>query len=199
MSQHYELGKEPESPEERQQLLGQREQAEQMVEAQALTHVQAAVLECLIEQKGYAEQEIVVNVGYPLTLADGTSFQATADLVVVLNNRSYMAIKCAMSSLESWDRYLVAFCRVAASCRIPWAVISDGTDVRRINTFDGTADSGHMALIPDRAAALAEMEKTSTECFSAERSEREKRILYAFDAIRCPTLPTGYPKQPHVR
>lgn len=196
MAEYFDLGKAPETPEERQELLGKREFMESLVEKQALTQVQAVVVDYLLNAKGYAPEDLKVNHTVDLALADGTPFPATADVLVTIGGRPFLLVKCSMSSLASWDRHAVAFCRVGAGQQIPFAVITDGVEVRLISGLDGSVSEGELAVIPSRAEALNVLAAVPPAGYPEEKSDRERRILYAFDAIRCPTLAEGYPKKP---
>lgn len=196
MAEYFDLGKAPETPEERQELLGKREYMDSLIEQQALTQVQAVVVDFLLNVKEYSPADLQVNHTADLTLADGKSFQTTADILVVIAGRPVLLVKCSMSSLASWDRHSVAFCRVGAEVQIPFAVVTDGTDVRLISGLDGSVTEGKLEAIPSRKEILQIIAATVAACYPAEKAERERRILFAFDAIRCPTLSEGYPKKP---
>lgn len=199
MAEYFDLGKAPETPEERQELLGKREFMESLVEKQALTQVQAVVVDYLLNTKGYQPGDLSVNHAVDLALTDGTAFPATADVLVSISARPFLLVKCSMSSLASWDRHAVAFCRVGAGQQIPFAVITDGVEVRLISGLDGSVSEGALDVIPSRTEALKVLAAVLPSSYPEEKCDRELRILYAFDAIRCPTLSAGYPKKPDMR
>lgn len=196
MAEYFDLGKAPETPEERQELLGKREFMESLIEQQALTQVQAVVVDYLLNTKGYSPDDLRVNYTADLALADGKSFQTAADVLVVIDERPVLFVKCSMSSLASWDRHSVAFCRVGAGRQVPFAVVTDGVEVRLISGLDGSVSEGTLADIPSREEAIRVLAAMTATSFPEEKGERERRILFAFDAIRCPTLTEGYPKKP---
>lgn len=196
MAEYFDLGKAPESPEERQELLGKREYMESLIEQQALTQVQAVVVDFLLNTKGYNPADLRVNYSVDMTLADGKTFQTVADVLVVIDGLPVMFVKSSMSSLASWDRHSVAFCRVGAERQIPFAVVTDGVDIRLISGLDGSVSEGKLENIPSREEALRVLAAMTVSCYPEEKCEKERRILFAFDAIRCPTLAAGYPKKP---
>jgi hypothetical protein len=196
MAEYFDLGKAPETPEERQELLGKREYMESLMEQQALTQVQAVVVDYLLNTKGYSPRDLRVNYAVELTLSDGKIFPTAADVLVVVDDYPVMFVKCSMSSLASWDRHSVAFCRVAAGKQIPFAVVTDGTDIRLISGLDGSVTEGKLENIPSREEMLRVLSAMTVTCYPEEKCEKERRILFAFDAIRCPTLAEGYPKKP---
>lgn len=196
MAEYFDLGKAPESSEERQELLGKREFMESLIEHQMLTQVQAVVVDYLLNMKGYVPADLQVNYTADLALADGKTFQTAADVLVTIEGSPVLLVKCSMSSLASWDRHSVAFCRVGAGRQIPFAVVTDGVDVRLISGLDGSASEGKLEDIPSREEALRVLVAMPPSGYPDGKCDRELRILYAFDAIRCPTLAEGYPKKP---
>ncbi len=199
MAEYFDLGKAPDTPEERQELLGKREFMESLIEQQALTQVQAVVVNFLLGPKGYYPADLKVNHNAELTLADGKTFQTAADVLVVIDEKPVLFVKCSMSSLTSWDRHSVAFCRVGAARQIPFAVVTDGDDIRLISSLDGSVSEGKLVDIPSREEILHVISAMTVSCYPEEKCDKERRILYAFDAIRCPTLAEGYPKKPDAQ
>lgn len=191
MAELVDLGKSPESPEERCSLIGGKLAAEDELSAAALPFIQKTVMQFLIQSKGYGGSDFAVDRAYSVILADGTVFQAVADLMVSLEGRSLILIKCASNSLESWERYCVAFCRTADAKMIPLAVITDSESMRIVDAATGQFISEDPAVIPSRDEAVRLVEGEGRVALSEQAMERERRILYAFDAIRCPAAKEG--------
>jgi hypothetical protein len=183
MSESIALGKSPESPEERRQLIAEHLMAEDYLAHLQASHIQKGVIDFLISSRGYSPGEIEINREFEVQLP-GCSFTVRADLIVKVEGTCFLAIKCVMNSLESWERHSVAFCRVAGPCVIPYAAVTDGETVLLIETDRCTTVSGNLELLPPRKEAVRTL-GTRPGPFPGERAEREKRILYAFDAIRC--------------
>ncbi|MEW5745775.1 MAG: type I restriction enzyme HsdR N-terminal domain-containing protein [Nitrospirota bacterium] len=190
MSEYIFLGKVPESPEDRQKLLAQRAAMEDYFVQAQLTQVQRRVAELLTVQKGYSLDDIEANKEFTIELPDG-SFCVTADFVLKHNGRRFMVVKCVMSSMESWERHAVAFCRVVEPCQIPLAVVTDSEAARVLDAVTGAPVGEGMEAIPSREDAERIVRETVFTPYPAERAEREKRILFAFDAIKCSTKLSG--------
>lgn len=191
MSEYIYLGNIPSSPEERQRLLAEREAREALAARAQLTQVQQRVLELLTGQKGYALEDIEVNKEFTVEVPEG-SFSAATDFILLSGDKRFMAITCIMSSPESWERRTVAFCRVAGPCQIPWAVVTDSESARMLNALTGTVlseGSEGMEVIPSKEEAARLVIGTAFVPYPSERAEREKRILYAFEAIKCGSKP----------
>lgn len=186
MGEVIDLGRIPQSPEERRELIERKIAECDEISGMALPFIQKGLAQFLVESRGYALGDLLFDRQHPMTLADGTSFEATADMLAVIEGRSLMMIKCTSSSLESWERYCTAFCRVVEPYLIPLAIVTDGISARMIDTLSGQLVAEDPASIPSRDAAISLIVKACAVPLTPQAMERERRILYAFDAIRCP-------------
>jgi len=190
MSNYITLGKAPESPEERALLLAKKVQMEEYMAGLQLTQVQKRMVEFLISPKGYAEDDLEINQDFTIELP-GCSFVVRVDIIVKIEGKRLFTVKCVMSSMESWERHSVALGRVAYVYQIPYAVITDSEDARMIATADGALVSQGLDAIPSRQEAERLLAETSFDTFPSERVEKEKRILYAFEAVKCQNKAKG--------
>ncbi len=62
MAEYFDLGKAPETPEERQELIGKREYMDSLIEQQALTQVQAVVVDFLLNVKEYSPADLQLTI-----------------------------------------------------------------------------------------------------------------------------------------
>ncbi|MBI3592345.1 MAG: type I restriction enzyme HsdR N-terminal domain-containing protein, partial [Nitrospirae bacterium] len=143
------LGKIPQSPDERSRLLGKRVEMEEHLSNLELTQVQKRVIEFLISQKGYAENDIEANKEFKIQLPD-TSFNVTADVVLKVGGKSFLVVKCVMSSMESWERHSIAFCRVVEPYQIPYAAVTDSEHARLIEVAGGKVIAEGLDSIPSK-------------------------------------------------
>ncbi|MCE5312775.1 MAG: type I restriction enzyme HsdR N-terminal domain-containing protein [Nitrospiraceae bacterium] len=182
MSMKIELGKEPKSPEERRNLLAQHDMAADEAALENINFIQKGVINFLISQKGFMPEDITADRTFCIELA-GSSFCVKADLAVSFEGRTIMLIKCSVDSLESWERHMKAFCRVADSRQIPFAAVTDAETVRFINVSKAESAGLELKDMPSRDELVKMSAEHDNEPFPAGRAEKEKRILYAFDAI----------------
>ncbi|MBF0505236.1 MAG: type I restriction enzyme HsdR N-terminal domain-containing protein [Nitrospirae bacterium] len=187
MPDYIPLGKAPESPEERALLLSQKVQAEEYIASLRLNHIQKVMVEFLIFRKGYDKSDLEINRGFTVQLPECT-FTVSADIIINIQGRRLISIKCAESSLESWERHAVAFCRVADQCLIPYAVISDSEHAKMLNAADATVFAEGLDAIPSRREAERLLGETDFKICISQKAEKEKRILYAFEAVKCPNI-----------
>lgn len=187
MSFYIPLGKIPKSPDERKELLQSKIALEEAILSGGLNFIQKKVLGFLINQKGYLKDDIEINVNFKIELPE-TSFNVVADIILKIEDKRYSVIKCAMNSMESWERYTIAFCRVADSYKIPFAIVTDGENAKVLDSSNGRLISEGL----DSVLSRWDLERLSKEKiflqYPPEKSEKEKRILYAFDAIRCQSI-----------
>ncbi|HEX8949173.1 MAG TPA: type I restriction enzyme HsdR N-terminal domain-containing protein [Dissulfurispiraceae bacterium] len=149
-----------------------------------MTQVQRRVVEFLVSQRGYAYEELEADREFVVDLPE-KSFKVKADIALKVGGVRLFIVKCVMNSMESWERHSIAFCRVADSCQIPYAVVTDSENARLIDAAKGKVISEGLEAIPSRQEA-GEMAKGFVPSpYPAERCEKEKRILHAFDAIKC--------------
>ncbi|BCB96181.1 hypothetical protein JZK55_11030 [Dissulfurispira thermophila] len=151
-----------------------------------LTQVQRRVVDFLISHKGYSNEDIEVNREFKIDLLDA-SFNARADIALKIEGKIFCIIKCVMNSLESWERHSIAFGRVVESYQIPYAIITDSENARVLDVVEGKLISEGLDSIPSRTDARKFINEKAFSPYSKEKAEREKRILYAFDAIGCST------------
>lgn len=188
MSTYIPLGKIPTSPEERKELLARHVEMEEYLSHIELTQVQKRVIDFLISQKGYTSEDIEINKDFKVDLLD-VSFNARADIALKIGEKIFCVIKCVMSSLESWERHSIAFGRVACPYQIPYAIITDSENARMLDVTDGRLISEGLDSIPSRTDVMKFINEKLFYPYPTEKAEKEKRILYAFDAIGCSNNP----------
>jgi hypothetical protein len=99
-----------------------------------------------------------------------------------------MVIQCSSGSLEAWERYVTAFARVVKDYQIPYAVVTDGDKARIIDVLTGTLIGESLGQLLNREEALNKMKDFKKVPYPINRLEKEKRIVYAFESIKCPTV-----------
>lgn len=133
----------------------------------------------LVEEKGYAKEEIEIDIPITATVA-GAPYRSKVDLAVRVGGRRVMVAKCAAGALGSREREVLAAARLLDDHQIPRAVASDGADAIVLDTPTGKRVGTGLSAVPDReaAAALAEAEPIP---FPEARREREQIIFRSFD------------------
>ena len=143
----------------------------------------------LIEKKGYAREEVRKQVVFDVILGQETA-HSSVDFLITIAGKKVMVIKCASGSLSSRERQAVAAARLLDSPPVPIAVVADPTTAEVLDVMTGKVVGEGFGAIPIRDQILTVMSEKERIPLSPERIEKEKRILLAFDAIRC-SVPQG--------
>jgi hypothetical protein len=143
----------------------------------------------LLEEKGYAPADVRKNVVFQVELGEETA-TSFVDFLVSVDNRNAMVVKCAAGSLSSRERHVVAAARVIGDTPAPVAVVMDPMSAVVLDGVTGKVLGEGFEAIPTKARLVAMLSEREIKPFPQEKIEREKRVLLAFDAIRC-CVPQG--------
>lgn len=143
----------------------------------------------LRDRKGYGPEDVRKALAFEVTLGH-EAFWSSADFIVSVNGRMGMIIKCAAGSLDSRERQAVAAARVIASPPLPVAVVADPVTAEVLDVSSGKVIGEGFGAIPTREQLEVILKENVTQPLDAKRLEKEKRILLAFDAIKC-CVPQG--------
>jgi hypothetical protein len=143
----------------------------------------------LLEKKGYLPEDIEKRVVFEVKLGQETA-HSSVDFLISIAGRKAMVIKCAAGSLSSRERQVVAAARLIGSPPVPVAVVADPVTAEVLDVANGKVVGEGFGAIPVRDRIIQMLSEYSSTPLSPERLEKEKRILLAFDAIRC-CVPQG--------
>ncbi len=154
--------------------------------AAAVRHIAERML---LNEKGFAPQEIRKNISFDVMLGEEIT-GSSVDFLVTLDGRDAMIIKCAAGSLSSRERHAVAIARVYGSMPVPLAVVMDPMSAVVLDSMTGKTVGEGFEAIPTREQLIILLAERNLQPVPADKLEREKRILLAFDAIQC-CIPRG--------
>jgi hypothetical protein len=140
----------------------------------------------LREKKGYSGDEVRRDVVFEVVLGQ-EKLSSAVDFLITWEGRTAMIIKCSAGSLDSRERQAVAAARLLGA---PIAVVADPVTAEVLDTASGTVMGEGFGAIPVREQLPALLAEREMKQLTHDRIEREKRILLAFDAIRC-SVPQG--------
>ena len=172
----------PES--DRQKLIEEKVKQKEAEAVRSLELIRESVLDFLIRDRGYSEGDIEVDREFDISV-DNEKIIASVDYIIKVNDKRFFAVKCSPGALESRERHLTAFARVVDTHQIPFAVVTDGLSARTMDSVSGKLLFDKLTLFPTKAEALRMFDATKLIPYPPERMEREKRILLAFDTIKC--------------
>jgi hypothetical protein len=143
----------------------------------------------LVEKKGYLPEDIEKRVVFEVKLGQETAY-SSVDFLISVAGKKAMIIKCAAGSLSSRERQATAAARLIGSPPVPVAVVADPVNAEVLDVATGKVVGEGFGAIPVRDRLIEMLAEYSAKPLSLERLEKEKRILLAFDAIRC-CVPQG--------
>ncbi len=143
----------------------------------------------LLGEKGYLAGDIRKNVAFDVVLG-GETAKSSVDFLVSMDGIDVMVIKCAAGSLNSRERHVVAAARVLGDVQVPVAVVMDPMNAVVLDGLTGKVAGEGFEAIPTREQVRRMLAGLNLVPLPPEKAEREKRILLAFDAIRC-CIPRG--------
>jgi len=172
--------------EDRKDIIREKILEEEQLEMIKLSGIRQKVFEILTLDKKYHPKEIGIDPIFKLILSDCEA-NVSIDFIINLEGLSFMIIRCAQASLESWERYVTAFARAVKDYQIPYAVITDGEMAITIDVINGNISHKRVSELFTRQDALKIIKDFQKTSCPPKRLEKEKRIIYAFEGIKCPT------------
>lgn len=136
----------------------------------------------LVETKGYSKDDIEVDADLKFTLGD-EEVRSNVDLVVRVQGKRFMVLKCVPGSLVSRQRETLAAARLLDVYQIPFSVVTDGKDAELLDTVTGKVLEQGMDAIPSKEQAIERMKEIKLQPFPQERLEREKIIFRSYDEM----------------
>ncbi len=141
-----------------------------------------AVERLLAEEKGFAREDIEVDVPITLTVA-GESYHSKIDLAVRADGKRFMLIKCAAGSLGSREREILAAARILDTFQIPFCAVSDGKTAIFLDTVSGKKIGEGTDIFPAKNEAENKLKLLTPTPFPKERMEREKLIFRTYNSM----------------
>jgi hypothetical protein len=172
---------------DREKLIEEQIKIEEEIETTQLTGIKQKILEFLVKEKQFKPEEIETDPKFKLTLGDRETM-VSIDFVINLPSASLMVIQCSSGSLEAWERYVTSFARVVKDYQIPYAAVTDGEKALIIDVLAGKLIGKSLSNLFTREEALNKIKDFKKIPCPANRIEKEKRIVYAFESIKSPTV-----------
>jgi len=139
----------------------------------------------LTEENGYSKKDIEVDREFEIVIGEEIN-RSKVDLIVSVEEKIFMIIKCARGSLVSREREVLSCARIFDTYQIPFAVVTNGEDAEILETSSGEVIGLGLEAIPSRYQAIEAIRSIEFKGLPKERIEKEKRIFLAFDAFKCP-------------
>jgi hypothetical protein len=172
--------------EDREKLIKEKIAEKESIEQMQLLGVKHIVYEILTKEKGFHPEDIQIDPQFVLILSTCEA-SVGIDFVINVEGTSFMVIRCVSSGIESWERYVIAFARAIKDYQIPFAVITDGEKAKVFDIFNGSFTQESARELFTRQEADSLMKNFQRIPCPGKRLEKEKRIIYAFEGIKCPS------------
>ncbi len=149
-----------------------------------LAVIKEGIEKFLFNNKGYSPDEVEKEFEFDIT-AGNERCKSKADFIIKIKGRRVMLLKCSIGALVSRERQAIACARIIDSYQIPFAVVTDGNNAEVLDTLTCEVIGEGLEKIPSKAELEAKVGGIEFKKLAPDRAEKEKRILLAFDSIRC--------------
>lgn len=170
---------------ERKELIQERIKSEDFIEMSQLKGIKEEIREILSKEKGFDPKEIEIDPVFRIELANNCYGDVTIDLAINLSDTYFMVIKCVTTAIESWERYVISFARAAKEYQIPYAAVTDGKNIRIFDTISGPLISESIDRLFNHKESIDIIRNFRKISRTGKNLEKEKRIIYAFENIKC--------------
>ena len=144
--------------------------------------IRQRVEQYLVEEKGYSKEDICVDADIEIDI-DGSRYSSQLDLVISVENKNLMVIKCAAGSLESREREVISASRIFASSPVPYAVVSDSKTAVIYDAVSGKKTGEGLNRLPSRTEAGNFFKTNQPDQISEKRLKKEKIIFRSYDSM----------------
>ncbi len=136
----------------------------------------------LVIQRGYDKSDIAVDADIEVPFPEEV-YRSQLDLVVFVDGRSFMVIKCVAGALESWQREVLSAARIYQAGPILYAAVADGETAVVYDSRTGKKIGEGLAAIPDISAARTAVSAAAPIDISEKRLEKERIIFRSYDSM----------------
>jgi hypothetical protein len=174
--------------EDREKLIKEKIEKQEFIEIIQLQGLRQIVWKILINEKKYELNDIKIDPQFKIIL-NNCEAVVSIDFLIIINSVNFMVIRCTSSTIESWERYIVAFARSVTDYQIPYAVVTDGEHAKIIDVLKVSLIGESIHDLPGKQQAIDLLKDFKKISCPAEKIAKEKRIVYAFEGIKCPAQP----------
>jgi len=140
------------------------------------------IVRLLLDEKGYLMEDLELEVPFEFQ-AGSDVFQVKASILVRLEGRRVLLIKCGAGSILARERAGLSLARLMQEVQIPWTIVTNSEDATLLDTVTGkTLDCG-LGAIPAKEKLLFELKEMTFIPLPEKRAKMERQILSAFEAL----------------
>ena len=109
--------------------------------------IREKIVHLLLNEKGYQDADLVLEVPYALVMGSET-FQVQASILIQLEGKKVVLIKCGAGSIMARERAALALARLITDYQIPLTIVTNSEDATLLNTINGeTLECGMPAIL----------------------------------------------------
>jgi len=149
-----------------------------------------AIEQFLVNEKGFLKKDIEVNVNIELNIQNKI-YKSNIDIVVCVDNKRFIAVKCAPGSLGSREREILSAARLLDKYQIPLSVVSDGKTATVMDTVSGKKTGQGLNAIPSKNDIKKMLKSTSFYPLPDKRKSREMLIFRSYDSMNINIIRDG--------
>lgn len=135
----------------------------------------------LVEDKGFAKEEIASRVKIELRSASGRRGNIWLDFKITIKDRITMIIKYGPGSIITRETPAIAISRLIAPYQIPIVVVTNGEDALIIDGKSGSTLSSGLGSIPDRLSLEKNYSSYYFQEIGQKAMEMARRLVYAYE------------------
>ena len=136
----------------------------------------------LIEVKSYRREDVIVDAPIDVAIA-GEVYRSAVDLIIQIEGRPLVALKCVAGSPGSREREIVSAARLYDASPLPLAVVSDGSGATVLDAVTGKKKGDGLAAIPTRNEAVILSQAVPLPPVAPDRLARERLVFRSYDSM----------------
>lgn len=144
--------------------------------------IRQKVLDKMVKEKGYEKEDFEIEKEL-VTSADNRTHTSLIDLVIRMNGRYLVVIRCAPGSVVTREKQLLASARLLDQHQVPLAIQTNGSEVEILDVLSGKELGEGWQSVPSKKELLNLLPSLKFEPLPEKRAVREARILRVFDEM----------------
>lgn len=141
-----------------------------------------AVEKYLVEEKGYTREDLEIDAPLAFDI-QGETYHAKVDIVVRIDSRRLMAIKCAAGSIGSREKEILSAAKLLDDYQVPLSIVSDGRNAYILDTVSGKSLGDGLDAIPSRDEIVDRFKEEDFQPVPARRIEQVKLVFRSYDSM----------------
>ncbi|PIE70330.1 MAG: hypothetical protein CSA22_08245 [Deltaproteobacteria bacterium] len=137
----------------------------------------------LVDAKGYARDQIRIDVPIEFTV-HGEAYASHIDMVITVDGKSAVAVKCCAGAMDSWDREIVTAARILEERPMPWALVTDGSRILFLDAVTGQVLHRDLnAFFTPEELKTAFSKRPPADPLPPDRLEKMRLIYRTYDTM----------------